>query len=118
MKKFIIYTVLSLLSFFSFSQKVEKAGIIRKNQKGTIISVEFPASVEKSKRPVSATSFLETYLEVSTNDHFEKVAHKSKKANFIHEHYDQYYGGVKVEGAGYNFHYKNGEMYQRELCKN
>ena len=111
MKKFIICTLLSLISILGFSQKIEKAGIIKNDKKGSIYAVEFPASVEKSKRPVSGHSFLETYLEITANDRFEKVAHKSKRANFVHEHYDQYYQGVKVQGAGYGFYNENSQLY-------
>src|SRR5690606_26081281 len=51
------------------------------------------------------------YLEITANDQFQIVNHKSKRKEFAHDHFDQYYKGVKVSGAGYNFHYKNGIMY-------
>lgn len=108
MKKIILYTTLSIISLLVFSQE-EKPGVIERNERGTISSVKF--SPEKEGLPRSAADFFEQYLGTSRDDSFEKVPHKSKKAGFIHEHYDQYYKGVKVEGGGYNLHYKNGEMY-------
>ncbi|WP_372950921.1 M4 family metallopeptidase, partial [Mariniphaga sp.] len=36
---------------------------------------------------------------------------KQRNKNFRHEHYDQFYNGVKVDGAGYNFHFEKGRMY-------
>ena len=111
MKKTIILITSLLVCFFSFSQSKEKAGIINKNQKGIITSVEFSSIEEKDKIPSTANAFFEEYLEVDTNDQFEKVQHKSKRKEFVHDHFDQYYNGVKVDGAGYNLHYKNGEMY-------
>lgn len=50
-------------------------------------------------------------MEVESNDRFEKVAHRSKRENFEHEYFDQYYKEMRVDGAGYIFHYENGEMY-------
>lgn len=29
----------------------------------------------------------------------------------MHEHYDQYYNGIKVDEAGYNFHFEKSKMY-------
>lgn len=68
-------------------------------------------SSEKEKSPRTAKDFFIQYLEIKDNDHFEKIPHKSKSPEMLHEHYDQYYNGIKVEGAGYNFHYKSGQMY-------
>lgn len=109
MKKLITYIALSLISFLCFSQK-EKLGTIERNSRGMITSVEFNDS-EREKSPRSARDFFIQYLEVKETDHFEKVPHQSKRPNFIHEHYDQYYKGIKVEGAGYNLHFKDGQMY-------
>lgn len=108
MKKIILYTALSIISLVVFSQE-EKPGIIERNKRGIISSVKFSPNKEGS--PHSATEFFEQYLGTNEDDSFEKASHKAKKAGFIHDHYDQYNKGVKVEGGGYNFHYKNGEMY-------
>ncbi|HKL32961.1 MAG TPA: hypothetical protein VJ919_10515, partial [Tangfeifania sp.] len=36
---------------------------------------------------------------------------KQRNKNFRHEHYDQYYNGVKIDGAGYNLHFEEGRIY-------
>ncbi|WP_281350301.1 hypothetical protein [Maribellus comscasis] len=36
---------------------------------------------------------------------------KQRNKDFRHEHYNQYYNKVKVDGAGYNFHFEKGRMY-------
>lgn len=109
MKKIIVFIVLFSVSLFGFAQR-EKSGIIERNDKGMIASVEFRDS-EKEKSPKTAKDFFTRYLEAKDTDHFEKVPHVSKQRNFVHEHYDQYYKGLKVEGAGYNLHFKDGQMY-------
>ncbi len=109
MKKTITCIALSAISFLCFSQ-TEKLGLIERNSKGTITSVEFRGS-EGEKSPRTASDFFTQYLDVKATDHFEKVPYKSKRPGFVHEHYDQHYQGVKVEGAGYNFHFKDGQMY-------
>lgn len=111
MKKIITLAILLVVCFVGFAQSQEKAGIISKNQKGIITSVEFSSTLEKNKIPMSANAFFEAYLDIGPNDMFEKAEHKSKRKEFIHDHFDQYYKGVKVDGAGYNLHYKNGQMY-------
>ena len=50
-------------------------------------------------------------LQVKLTDEFRKIQHRQKQKEFIHEHFEQYYNGIKIDGAGYNFHYKNGKMY-------
>ncbi len=111
MIKYFMLIAFCFTSFIGHSQKNEKAGNIKRNKKGIVRSVEFSATLKDSSRPQSAKSFFDNYLEAKPQDHFEKKNHKSKRSNFIHEHYDQYYQGVKVDGAGYNIHYKNGKIY-------
>lgn len=94
--------------FLGLSQKKTRTGIIEKNHRDIISSVEFSPN---DKKPQSEKEFFRTYLSTGANDQFVKVAHNSKRENFVHDHFDQYYNGVKVDGAGYNFHYKNGEVY-------
>lgn len=78
-------------------------------QNGVISSVKFSGS--ETDIPESANVFFQKYLKVKPDDSFIKVPHQSKREGFVHEHYDQYYKGMKVEGAGYNIHFKNGKMY-------
>jgi bacillolysin len=111
MKKTTYFIALLLMSFLSFSQNEDKVGIIQKDKNGSITSVKFPVSLEENKVPRTSGDFFTRYLETSTEDQFVKTEHKSRRAGFIHDHYDQHYNGIKVEGAGYNFHYKNGRMY-------
>jgi len=67
--------------------------------------------VTSSKVPASSIEFFRDYLETSANDEFRKVPQKQRMKDFIHENYHQYYKGIKVENAGYTFHYQNGKMF-------
>jgi Zn-dependent metalloprotease len=109
MKKIITLIAFTLISFLGFSQK-EKPGIIERNIKGIITSVEF-RDPEREQSPNTSKDFFDQYLEISASDHFEKVPHQSNQKNLVHEHYDQYYKGVKVDDAGYNLHFKDGKLY-------
>ena len=64
----------------------EKAGVISKNQKGIITSVEFSSIEEKDKIPSSANAFFEEYLEIGSKDQFQRAQHKSKRKEFVHDH--------------------------------
>ena len=99
------------IPFLCFSQEKAKTPKVTKNKANIIQSVEFPDSIQASQITPSASVFFKDSLKTTGNDHFRKVPHKEKKQGFAHEHFDQYYKGVKVEGAGYNFHYKNGKMF-------
>lgn len=90
---------------------LETGTIIVWGENGTIQSVTFSESDKSYTIPNSSTDFFENWLNVSTNDQFREVPHVSKGKGYVHEHFDQYYNGVKVDGAGYNFHYKDSKMY-------
>jgi len=111
MKKLLLTAIFTATSLFCFAQNTEQKTIIQKNNKETIESVEFSSTDKSVRVPASAEVFFKDLLKIQKEDRFEKISHKSKKDGFIHEHLDQYYKGIKVAGAGYNFHYKNGEMF-------
>lgn len=103
-----------LIAFFAFTflcqaQDEGHQRTIHKGKNGTISSVEF--SGKEKNTPTRAKQFFEEYLEAKPDDQFIKRPIKPNREGFSHEHYEQYYKGVKVDGAGYNFHYTNGRMY-------
>ncbi|MEQ9221534.1 MAG: M4 family metallopeptidase [Cyclobacteriaceae bacterium] len=105
-----LFTILMIFfAFLSQAQEKDKRHTIHKYEDGTISAVKFSGAEETI--PTSSGAFFKEYLEVKPADHFKKVPHISKREGFVHEHYDQYYFGIRVQDAGYNFHYKNGQMY-------
>lgn len=90
---------------------VAQEAILQKNSKGVIESVEFSTEDKRVAVPETAEGFLKDMLKIKSTDEFRKKESKQMQKEFSHEHFEQYYKGVKVEGAGYNFHYKNGRMY-------
>jgi Zn-dependent metalloprotease len=110
MKNLIVALVVSI-SFPCLSQGLIKEPIIVKDQFGNIKSVEFPDGVESSKIPVDHLKFFNEYLKIQTGDEFNKVPQNQKEKGFTHEHFNQLYYGIKIDGAGYNFHYKDGIMF-------
>ena len=107
MKKLIFAVIFMTITWSAFAQET----ILRKNAKGVLESVEFSADDKRVTIPTSAEIFFKDMLKTKATDEFRKVQRKQKQKEFMREYFEQYYKGVKVEGAGYNFHYKNGEMY-------
>lgn len=107
MKKLILAVILMTITWNGVAQQT----ILRKNAKGVLESVEFSAEDKEVTIPASAEIFFKEMLKVKPTDEFRKIQHRQKQKEFIHEHFEQYYNGIKIDGAGYNFHYKNGKMY-------
>ena len=107
MKKLISAVILMAITWNALAQKT----ILRKNSKGVLESIEFSADDKRVIIPTSAETFFKSILKVKPTDEFRKIQHRQKQKEFIHEHFEQYYNGIKIDGAGYNFHYKNGKMY-------
>lgn len=74
--------------------------------KGIVKSAEF----FESEGPADAKAFFREYLKPNLKDVFKVDARKPRTGDEKHEHYDQYYNGVRVEGGGYNFHFKAGKL--------
>ncbi|MCM4152584.1 T9SS C-terminal target domain-containing protein [Arenibacter sp. N53] len=96
---------------FGIAQNMTGDAIISKNEKGIVNSVEFSDVIDKTQIPSSGPEFFEKYLEIEVNDEFRVVQHTSKRKELVHDHFDQYYKGIKVDGAGYNLHYRDGQLF-------
>jgi Zn-dependent metalloprotease len=83
--------------------------IIRYSQNGTVRSVEFSKMKQDMTIPKSADAFFTDILKKGANDEFKP--NTDVKLDRGHETFYQYYKGVRVEGAGYTFHYdEEGDM--------
>ena len=109
--KSLFIIILMSMSFFGMAQSADRKTQIQKNERGIIQSVEFSSEDETVRIPTSADEFFNNVLNTRAADRFEKKPHRSKREGFVHEHFEQYYNGVRVEGGGYNFHYRNREMF-------
>ncbi|MCK9292279.1 MAG: M4 family metallopeptidase, partial [Bacteroidales bacterium] len=107
MKKIIFAAILMVIAWSGFAQET----IFRKNSKGVLESVEFPTDDKHVTVPATAEVFFKEMLGIEPTDEFRKIDRKQRQEEFVHEHFEQYYKGIKVEGGGYNFHYKNNKMY-------
>lgn len=109
MKTTTTFVLILLLPLSMVAQNTDNEPTVIRNQKGIVESAEF--SMGSTAKSISEQEFLSEYLKISTNDEFRKAEEKQRRAGFTNDHYDQHYKGVKVEGGGYNFHYKNDQMY-------
>lgn len=112
MKTILLITLVSCWVLIGFSQTSENKTNIKKNNFGTITSVEFPDTNILSKDALHETTetFFQKFLEVTSMDQFLKTPFTNLNREESYEHFDQFYNGIRVDGAGYNFHYKNGKM--------
>lgn len=108
-KRFILLVILIIFcQAWGYPQSAKTDPVVVRDKKGNVQSVEFPNGLDGN---ISIDTFLSSYLNVSQDDEFRKVPHKQRNESFVHDHYDQYYKGIKIDGAGYNFHYKDGKLF-------
>lgn len=79
--------------------------IIKKNEYGKTTYVKF---IKGST--TTAEEFFDSYLHVKGTDEFRETPTNNFIPNVRFERYQQYYKGLKVDGAHYTFEYKDGMM--------
>lgn len=57
---------------------------------------------------VNGKAFLKEVLKTDKNEEFRLYKENTDKLGIIHQRYQQYYKGIKIEGAEYLLHGKNG----------
>ncbi len=111
MKKLFLLNSMLLSVLTCFSQNTDKNIRIAYDERGMIQSVSFRNYDGTIQIPESANAFFKEFLVIGQNDSFILKPEKSQSAESRHEHYDQCYKNINIEGAGYNFHYKNDKLY-------
>lgn len=94
-----LFAVISVFPFFASAQKSE-APTVLKDGKGIIQAMEFTDSDKGAS--FSEQDFMKDYLKTTADDGFVKAKDKQRSQEFIDDHFDQFYKGVRVDGAGYN----------------
>lgn len=97
---FLILIISWLLSTMSYAQKKEIE--INRNKNGIIERIKFPVGTQDISTDVTSTitSFMGQYLEINEFDEFIKEQHNNRNNEFLHEHFDHYYKGVRVDEKG------------------
>ena len=111
MKKIILNAIIILFPTLIFAQQGKYKVTVEKDKSGIIMSVQYPLMDKTIKTPSNAETFFRDSLKIKKEDIFKKQMHKSKRKDLVHEHFDQYYKGILVDEAGFNFHYKDGRMF-------
>lgn len=109
MKTQLLAALTLALPMLIHAQPATESQIVRRDSKGIIRSIEF--SEKDAASSLSDQAFMKQYLLVTPDDAFVKTRDKQRRADHVNDHFDQYYKGIKVDGGGYNFHYKDGKMY-------
>lgn len=112
MKKLVLNTLIIFSTLIVYTQNIYETTINR-GSNGSITSVQFPDTcvVLGENIPINPKAFFQKYLGVSTMDQFVKNTKKSIKLEGKTEFFDQFYRNIKVDGAGYTFHFKKGKMF-------
>lgn len=90
------------ISVFVNASTPEKT-VIKYDKKGIIKSVSFSLNDNEYGPIRSSDMFFRGILKVKENNHFAK--NQSIRLDGRNETFEQYYKGIKVENAGYTFHY-------------
>lgn len=89
----------------AFSQTGENPDLL-KNRKGKIAFARLrPDQVKPLKE---APAFLRTFLDMRPGHEFRLKRERTNRNGITHQRYDQYFQGVKIEGAEYLVHSRNG----------
>lgn len=111
MKHYFFILTLCTLPCLALAQNKGHETVIKYDSNGKISSIKFSKTDSNFAIPASSGDFFSDYLKITLNDNFKKVPLSSKIKSFVDEHYYQYYKGIKVDGAEYYLHYKNGELF-------
>lgn len=107
----LIHTFLTILLSLSISwvnaQQVDTLEIQR-NEQGNITFVRFKNS--ESRKLKDGNLFLKQALKVTPGNDFKLIKKDTDKLGKIHLRYQQYYKGVKVEGAEFLLHGRCGNI--------
>ncbi len=111
MKKYIhsicVCAFVAILPLSAVAQDIEKS-VFRYDKYGNVKSVDFSPS-DREKGIKSADVFFREILKVKANNTF--VRNQEIRLEKGDESFNQFYKGIKVENAGYTFHYdENGKI--------
>jgi Zn-dependent metalloprotease len=101
--RLLLVAVLCLCADFLQAQNVDTTGLQR-NENGKISF----AHVLSNTKMADAKNFLKNALHTTTADSFGLEKQTTDELGIIHQRYQQYYKGIKVENAEYMLHGKNG----------
>ncbi|WP_196885700.1 M4 family metallopeptidase [Aureivirga sp. CE67] len=110
-KNYASFLVFSICCAFTFSVNAQQRDAVKNKHTdafGTPKFINFNENSNVSQKNIQ--SAFSEYLELNPEDSFIKIKQFSDDLGFVHEKYQQYYNGIKVEFASYLAHYKNGKL--------
>lgn len=106
MKNFTKLLILALFSFcFTTTAQQKDTLKIERNDQGIITFVRFTPRTERTM--ANGKTFLKEVLKLEQKEDFRLQKENTDKYGVTHQRYQQYYNGIKVEGAEYLVHGKN-----------
>jgi bacillolysin len=107
MKNQLLSAMILALPMLAKAQQSGPVPTVLTDKNGIIQAMEFS---DNAPSPTDQ-EFMRQYLKISADDRFEKANDKQRSPGNTDDHFDQFYKGIKVDGAGYNFHYKKGKLF-------
>ncbi|MCE7059283.1 hypothetical protein [Dyadobacter sp. CY343] len=107
MKNQLLSAMILALPMLAKAQQSKPVPTVLTDKDGIIQAMEFS---DNAPSPTDQ-EFMRQYLKITADDRFEKANDKERSPGNTDDHFDQFYKGIKVDGAGYNFHYKKGKLF-------
>jgi len=102
--KLLLMAAICLSYFYSFAQQNDTLEVQR-NENGKVKFIRLKPNTERQIQ--NGTSFLKNLLQAKPQDDFRSTKETTDKFGITHIRFQQYYNGIKVEGAEYILHGKN-----------
>jgi len=102
--RLLLAAILCLYTFILKAQNIDTSGLQR-NKNGTI-----SFSHVLNAKIANAINFLKTTLQTTSSDSFALIKQTTDKLGMLHQRYQQYYKGIKIENAQYLLHGRNGNI--------
>lgn len=101
MKKYLFSILLIVYSLLTIAQTNYKGSVIY----GDSLLPKLIQFDESLPRSTNAQQILQDNLSMTATDSVVKISEITDKLGRLHEKYQQYYNGIKVNGGIYNVHY-------------
>lgn len=102
--RLLLAAILCLYTFILKAQNIDTSGLQR-NKNGTI-----SFSHVLNAKIANAINFLKTTLQTTSSDSFALIKQTTDKLGMLHQRYQQYYKGIKVDRAEFSLHGKEGNI--------
>ncbi len=104
----LVLLAIACISFLNTYAQQNDTLEIKRNEKGKIKFIRLRPNAERKIQ--NGPTFLKNLLQAKPEDDFHSTKEITDKFGITHVRFQQYYNGIKIEGAEYILHGKNGNI--------